>query len=177
MKISECRFEGGCLHLKTSDEDARRFAYRFKPGEFEILPAKKKRSLDANAMCWAMCEKIAKAVGMTKEDVYRKNIKECGYYTPLPIKENAVEAFARIWAGHGTGWIVDVVDDSKIPGYKLVFAYEGSSQYDTLQMSRFIDHLIQDAEALGIDTLSDREKSLLLEDWHEKSVKQKSKGV
>lgn len=72
---------------------------------------------------------------------------------------------------------MDVVDDSKIPGYKLVFAYEGSSQYDTLQMSRFIDHLIQDAEALGIDTLSDREKSLLLEDWHEKSVKQKSKGV
>ena len=83
-----------------------------------------------------------------------------------------MEEFQRIWKGHGTGWFAEIVDDSKIPGYKLVFAYHGSSTYDTAQMSRLIESLIQDAQAVGIETLSEREKSLLLEDWENGKVKE-----
>ena len=165
MRIGAARYEGGKLILETMDADARRLAYNFKPGEYQIVKAKKPRSLDANAYCWALCTEISKAVGVTKEEVYRDAIKGVGEHTPLPIREDAVDEFKRIWAGHGVGWFVEVVDDSKLPGFKLCFAYQGSSVYTVEQMSRLIDALKQDAEAVGIDTISEREKSLLLEAW------------
>ena len=165
MIISGAKYIGGQLILETMDADARKLAYKFQPGDYQLVKAKKPRSLNANAMCWQLCTEIARAVGVTKEEVYRDAIKSVGEYTPLPIREDAIEEFNRIWAGHGTGWFVEIIDDSKLPGYKLCFAYQGSSVYTVPQMSRLIDFLVQDAEALGIDTLTEREKSLLLEDW------------
>lgn len=165
MLIEGARIEGGELILTTRDPSARQFAYNFKEGNYEIKRKPKKRSLNANAYCWDLCTRIAAAVGMSKEDVYRKNIREVGTYTPMPIKEEAIEEFGRIWGAHGTGWFVDVVDDSKIKGYKLIFAYHGSSTYSTAEMSRLIDNLIQDAKSIGIETLSEREKSLLIGEW------------
>lgn len=165
MKISAAKYMGGQLILDTMDADARKLVYNFKPGEYQLVKAKKPRSLDANALCWRLCTEIAKAVGVTKEEVYRDAIKGVGEYTPLPIKEAAVDEFKRVWAGHGVGWFVEVVDNSKLPGFKLCFAYHGSSVYDVAAMSRLIDALMQDAKALGIDTITEREKSLLLEEW------------
>ena len=165
MIISGAKYIGGQLILETMDADARKLAYKFQPGDYQLVKAKKPRSLNANAMCWQLCTEIARAVGVTKEEVYRDAIKSVGEYTPLPIREDAIEEFNRIWAGHGTGWFVEIIDDSKLPGYKLCFAYQGSSVYTVPQMSRLIDFLVQDAEALGIDTLTEREKSLLLEEW------------
>ena len=165
MKISAARYEGGKLILETMDADARKLVYNFKPGDYQLVKAKKPRSLDANALAWKLCTEIANAVGVTKEEVYRDAIKGVGEYTPLPIREDAVDEFKRIWAGHGVGWFAEVVDNSKLAGFKLCFAYQGSSVYTVEQMSRLIDALMQDAEALGIDTMSEREKSLLLEAW------------
>lgn len=133
--------------------------------DITVKKHRNKRSLDANALMWCFCEKIAKAVGITKEEVYREQIRQVGEFTPLPIKENAVDSFSYIWSKHGIGWFVDVVDDSKLTGYKLVFAYAGSSTYDTKQMSRLIDNIMQEARNLGIETLSDSERSLLLDAW------------
>lgn len=123
------------------------------------------RSLDANGLLWQLCTQIANKLGITKEEVYRRALKEVGEYTPLPIKAEAVESFSRIWSEHGTGWFVDVIDDSKLEGYKLVFAYQGSSTYDTKQMSRLIDNVMQDAKAMGIETKDPNEVKSLLESW------------
>lgn len=169
MRVDAASYADGGLVLKTSDPAARRFAYGFKPGEYEIVKAKKRRSLDANAMCWWLCSQIAEAARTTKEAVYIRAIKDIGEYTPLPIRADAVDAFAKVWGAHGTGWPVEVVDDSKLPGYKLVFAYHGSSVYDTKAMSRLIDYLIDEAKNVGIDTMSEAEKALLLEDWGKQS--------
>lgn len=165
MRIDGIRIEGGEVILTTNDPAARRIAYDFKPGEYELKKVRKKRSLNANAFCWDLCTRIGQAVGETKEAVYRRNIREVGRYTPMPIKEEAIEEFQRIWSGHGVGWFADVIDNSKIPGYKLMFAYHGSSLYDTEEMSRLIDSLIQDAKSIGLETLTERERSLLLEEW------------
>ena len=170
MRIEKAQYMGGRLILETTDPDAVKFAYNFKPAEYQITKGKKRRSLDANAYCWVLCTEIGKAVHMPKEDVYRRNIREVGDYTPLPIKAEAVGEFSRIWAGHGIGWFVDVIDDSKIPGYKLCFAYQGSSVYDVSQMHRLLENLIQDAKSVGVDVISEREKSLLLEGWNEKQT-------
>lgn len=165
MKLAGAKRAGNTLILETYDPAAWRFLISFKPGEYEITVKKQKRSLDANRYMWALCTKIGELLAMPSEDVYRNAVRDVGVFTPLPIREDAVEEFSRIWAGHGIGWFVVVVDDSKLPGYKLVRAYNGSSTYDTAQMSRLIDYIIQDAKALGIETLTDRELSLLKEGW------------
>ena len=59
-----------------------------------------------------------------------------------------------------------MIDDSKIPGYKLVFAYYGSSVYDTEEMSTLIDYLVDDAEQMGIPIpLGKEEMERLKADW------------
>lgn len=116
----------------------------------EIKKWRDHRSRDANALMWAVCQELADAVRSTKEDVYRRAIHDVGEYEPLPIKACAVDRFCANWATKGVGWFADVQDDSKIPGYKLVFAYYGSSTYDTKQMSRLLDYLIDDAQQAGI---------------------------
>lgn len=168
LNIKGFRIDGNDLILHTSHEEALRFALKndpFKEGEFEIKRVLKKRSLSSNAYMWALCSEIADAVGISKEEVYRRNIREGGEYTPLPIKAEAVEEFSRIWSEHGIGWFCDVIDDSKLKGYKLVFAYHGSSSYDTKQMSRLIDRVKADAESVGIVTLPQEKITEMLEEW------------
>ena len=166
MQVSAAKYEAGQLILTVSP-DARMFVYKFKPGDYEIVKAKKKRSLDANAYCWALCTEIAKAVGISKEDVYRRAIAKGNQYAPLTLRPDAVEAFERAWTTKGIGWTIEVVDDA--PGGKLVFAYYGSSAYDTKQMAELIDRLVQNARNLDIEILSERELSLLKDGWSEKT--------
>jgi len=165
MRIESVRRQGDELCLTTKDPDAIRWAYHFKPGEYEIVKAKKKRSLNANSYLWVLIGKISQAVGIPSDEIYRRAIHEAGVFTPLPIRNDAVEDFSRIWEAHGTGWFIDILDDSKLPGYKLVRAYNGSSTYDNQQMSRLIDYVIEDAKALDIETLTPFELDRLKEEW------------
>lgn len=136
--------------------------------DIEIKQHRERRSRDANSFCWALCTEIGNAMvpPMPKEDVYRGAIREVGEYEPLPIKAEAVSTFQERWAGKGSGWFAEVIDDSKIPGYKLVFAYYGSSTYDTKTMSRLIDHLIDETEQMELAIpLSKKEVDRLKETW------------
>jgi hypothetical protein len=142
--------------------------YKEKDVDVDVKQYREKRSLTANAFCWALCSDIAKALRppIPKEEVYRKAIRDVGEYEPFPVKEAAVERFQSRWAGKGVGWFADVIDDSKIPGYKLVFAYYGSSVYDTEEMSTLIDYLVDDAEQMGIPIpLGKEEMERLKADW------------
>lgn len=177
MYIDNVRVAGGELILETKDHAAaRRFAYDFKKGEYDIKRTRKKRSLNANNYCWELCTRIGEAVGIPKEEVYRRSIRDVGAYTPMPIKTEGVDKFSDIWQQRGVGWFVDVIDDSKHEGYKLIFAYHGSSLYDTAEMSRLIDNLIQDAKAVGVEVISESEKALLMQEWNNGEIK-KNKGT
>jgi len=117
----------------------------------EIKKYRKKRSLDANAYAWALIDKIAAELSITKEEVYRNAIKNIGGVSEIVcVRDNAVEKLCEGWAKHGLGWQTEVIE-SKLPGCKNVILYFGSSTYDTKQMSLLIDHLIQDAKALSIE--------------------------
>lgn len=128
----------------------------------EVDKPKDKRSLRSNSFMWEICGRIAEAVKSDKDDIYRMAIRETNNYFPFDINEEEVEDFQRIWKGRGDGWFADVIDnsDSK-PGCKLLFGYYGSSQYDVHQMSDLIDRVLEGAKDLGIEVLSEREKSLL----------------
>ena len=116
----------------------------------EIKKWRDKRSLSANALMWCVCEELAQALKISKIEVYRKAIKDVGVYQPLPIRDDAVDAFCRNWESGGIGWLAEKTDKSKTPGYTLVFAYFGSSVYDTKEFSRLVDCLMDEAEQIGI---------------------------
>jgi hypothetical protein len=124
-----------------------------------------KRSLDANAYAWTLIGKIAEKTGVPKDEVYRKAIKEIGgNYDVVCIKEDAAESLRKAWERNGIGWQTEVML-SKLDGCANVLLYYGSSTYDTGQMSRLIENLIQDCEALGIETKSQAEIDSLLQHW------------
>lgn len=116
----------------------------------EIKKWRDKRRLSANALMWCVCEELSQALKISKIDVYRKAIKDVGVYQPLPIRDDAVDAFCTNWESGGIGWFAEKTDKSKTPGYTLVFAYFGSSTYDSKEFSRLVDCLIDEAQQIGI---------------------------
>lgn len=118
----------------------------------EVKKWKNKRSLDANALLWAICLEIAQALPTphTDREIYRRAVLEVGPYTPVPIREDAVDAMQARWSKQGIAWIAEVEDDSKLKGYKRVRLYYGSSTYDSAEMSRLLDYLVDEATQMGI---------------------------
>ena len=165
LKVEAARYEGGELILKTSSPEARRLAYKFRKGEYELKQSRPKRSLDANAMAWAIIHQIAAAVKISPVEVYRDAVKDIADATEVVcIQEKAVDSFKRLFIGDHVGRQVDTMP-SKIPGCVTLLCTYGSSDYDTRQMSILIDNLLQDAASLGIPTPEDEKINSLLEEW------------
>lgn len=129
---------------------------KLKDGEVNIEIKKycKRRSLDANAYAWVLVDKIATVLRTDKADVYRQQIRNIGGVSEIVCIQNAaLEKFRAAWEKNGLGWQTDTIP-SKIDGCTNVVLYYGSSTYDANQMTQLIDHLIQDAKALGIETMT-----------------------
>ena len=168
MRIENVTFRPGSLTLETYDRDAVVFALKFtKPGEYEIRPVRKRRSLDANAYYWSLCGELADALHMTPQELYLRHIRDLGNYEVYCMQTKAVDDFKRLWCSDHLGRQVET-RESKIEGCTTVLAYYGSSDFDTRQMSRLIDNCIQDCIAAGIETRPQEEIQALLEAWNER---------
>lgn len=134
----------------------------------EVKRWRKKRSLDANAYAWVLMDKIAQATGVPKTEVYRQAIREIGGVSDIvAVPDNAVDKFREGWSKQGIGWQTEILDSK--PGYKRIVVYYGSSTYDTQQMAALIDSLVQEAQALGIETLPPHEIARLNSLWGERN--------
>jgi hypothetical protein len=132
-----------------------------------IAPYRKKRSLDANAYMWQLCQKLAEKLGTTKEAVYKKAIRDVGQFEIIPIRNDAAERWIEIWRGKGLGWFAEVMDDSKLKGYKKVITYYGSSVYDSREMSVLVDYIVQECKDQEIETLPEHELAALCEVYNQ----------
>jgi hypothetical protein len=132
----------------------------------EVKEYRRKRSLDANSYAWVLIHKLAEATRLTPVEVYREAIRNVGNNaTPLCVREQDVAKIIRSWERNGLGWVVDNLGMSQVRGCRNLLAYHGSSTYDTEQMSRLIDNLVQDCKALDIETLPPEKLALLKEEW------------
>lgn len=130
----------------------------------EIKKYRNKRSLDANAYMWVLISKLEEKVNISKDVIYKDAIKNIGVYEVIPVKNEAVERFIEAWTKNGLGWVCETTK-SKLEGYTNVLAYYGSSTYDTAEMSRLIDLIVQDCKQLNIETMSKEELDSLIESW------------
>ena len=119
----------------------------------KVTTYSKRRSLSQNAYMWVLIGELAAKLKIGKDDVYRTYIRDNGIYEVIPIKAEAVERFTNVWAARGLGWVCEVLRESKIGGYVNVIAYYGSSSYNSAEISRIIDAVIEDCKAQGINTM------------------------
>lgn len=134
-----------------------------------ITKKNKRRSLNANAYAWVLCEKIAhelsKSAYISKNDVYKRVIQEAGTFTYLPIKNDAISRFIEIWQGHGLGWHAEDAGPAKTEGYTIVRAYHGSSVYTVDEMRRLIDALVDECNQLNIPLENNDYINSLINEW------------
>lgn len=131
----------------------------------DIKQWREKRSLDANAYFWVLCDKLAAKLRVTKTEIYRNAIKEIGGNSEtVCVIDKAAEKLRSGWEHNGLGWITEC-SDSKIDGCKNVVLYYGSSTYDKEQMARLIDNIVQDCKAQGIETMTPKQLLAIKEEW------------
>ena len=150
------------------DGDPRELCEKLKDVQIdvEIKKHRQRRSLDANAYAWVLIGKIAEAMHIDRAEVYREAIRAIGgTNTIVCVPDKAVETLLDGWKSKGMGWQTETMP-SKIKGCTNVVLYYGSSTYDTRQMSLLIDHLVQDAKALGIETMTPQELEAMLGQHH-----------
>lgn len=136
-----------------------------KAWDVVITKHRQKRSLDANAYCWKLLDEIASRLHESKETLYRGYIKNVGGNAYQGVFEKSdIDKVAKLWSDRGIGWGVRVIGERQ-DGKWDVEMYYGSSAFDTAQMSRLIDLIVQDCIALDIPTKSPDELEQLVKEW------------
>lgn len=158
---------GGKVVLMLDTDLSAEYLDEIKDKELKVQVSvwRQDRSLNANNYCWKLLDEIAQRMHGTKEEVYQDIISKVGVFEILPIRNEAVDNFVEKWQSRGLGWVCNIMRDSKIPNYTNVIAYYGSSVYNTKEMSRLIDEVVQEAQALGVQTKTPQELAELKNLW------------
>lgn len=120
-------------------------------------PFKRKRSLDANAYFWVLCDKIAKRLGSDKWTIYLLQLSKYGVFADLEAKVQALQMLRDKFR------YVEVLQEGEESC--KVRCYFGSSTYNTHEMSDLLNGTVSDAEGLGIETITPAEKARMLALW------------
>ena len=136
-----------------------------KAYDVEIKEHREKRSLDSNAYAWVLIDRLAEKLRIPKTEIYRRYIREIGGNNEtVCVTAEAADKLRSGWEHNGLGWQTDTMS-SKLPGCVRVVLYYGSSTYDTAQMSRLIDLIVQDCREQGIETLPPDKLAGMMEEW------------
>ena len=133
----------------------------------DLKKYRKKRSNDANAYTWVLLGELQNVLNIPKEEIYRDLIRNIGSYEIVPVKNEAVERFRQAWSKNGLGWITETMK-SKLEGFTNVVAYYGSSTYNTKEMARLTELLVEECKQFGIETKPQAEIDSLLKEWDKK---------
>ncbi len=147
-----------------------------KKYQAEIKEYRKKRSLDANAYCWVLLHKLSAAIGLPAQEIYKKLIPDIGGNSEIVcVQEQAADRLVKLWNRNGIGWVTESFP-SKIPGCINVILYSGSSSYDSAQMSRLVDLVVQECKQLDIETATPDELATMKARWADYEQTHKGDG-
>ncbi len=162
-EIADLQFDlqGNQLLTLRIRGDARRLYDTFKDKVLSVLfkEYRKRRSKNANAFCWAMCNEIANLLRTDKDSVYLTMLKRYGQSAVISIRSDIpFGGYLKYFEVEGES----TLNGKDFTHYKV---FKGSSEYDTREMSIFLDGIVSEAQALGIPVLSDSELALLKDEW------------
>lgn len=172
LTFTEAKLEGGWLMVKPTREDMGKAMaivrnMKQKLYTLTIKVFRKKRSTDANAKLWALLSDLSEVLHIPPEEIYQGYIPDVGgNYRIVPVKPEEIPDWEKDWCKGHIGRMIDDMGpciSKDLSGYHNLKLYRGSSEYDSATFSRLLELVLQDCRQLGIETLSEREKSLLLE--------------
>lgn len=134
----------------------------FKIGELLTIVIdkfRKKRSIEANRYAWKLITEIANAVRLSKEEVYLSMLEHYG-------QSEMINAVATVPIHHYLKYYKEIGEmDFGGVTYKNYIVYKGSSEFDTKEMSIFIDGIVHEAKQLGIETMTPDEIARMKSLW------------
>lgn len=126
---------------------------------FEIKEYKEKRSLNANNYCWKLITEIANIMRMSKEEVYLKMLVDYGQSEIVSILSNIdIKGYFKYYRVDG----YSLLHGKEFTHYRV---YKGTSEYDSKEMSIFIDGVVQEAKQLDIEVRTPLEIEKLKREW------------
>ena len=122
---------------------------------------REKRSLNANAYAWLLIAKIADIHNASKEEIYLQMLKHYGQSEIISVLAHIqLGGFIKYYEEIGEG----TVNGKVFKHYKV---FKGSSEYDTREMSIFIDGIVSEAQDLNIQTKTPAQLAELKSLWGE----------
>ena len=109
-----------------------------------------RRSLNANAYAWKLIGELAEKMNLDADEIYRDQIRHVGVSEIIEVSARAATLLEKTWGNNGVGWFTEIIMKSRET--VTMKMYYGSSVYNTKQMARLIDNLVQDCKAVGIPT-------------------------
>lgn len=129
--------------------------------DIELKKHREKRSLNANAYCWVLLQKLAEKLNTSKDDLYLIMLERYGQFTHLVVKPNVVDKVKEEWR---TCRVLGEITVNGKKGIQLQ-CYFGSSTYNSKEMSTFIDGIISECKEQGIETMTPNELERLKIEW------------
>ena len=127
---------------------------------FKIEEYKEKRSLNANNYVWKLITEIGNILRKSKEEVYIQMLKDYGQSEVISIASSiSPKGYFKYFEEIGRS----TLNGKEFVHYKI---YKGTSEYDTKEMSIFIDGVVQEAEQLGIETKTPKQLEELKRMWN-----------
>lgn len=125
--------------------------------DIKITKHRNKRSLDANAYYWLILGQIADAMKIDKEQLHKDYLRHYGVITQamLPVKGN----------GYFKYYDLDGIREINKNRFYVYNVYKPSSEMNTKEMSHLIDGIVEEAKAIGIETMTPSELQILKEEW------------
>lgn len=122
---------------------------------------KQKRSLDANNYSWQLQSQMAKVLNRRLDDIHNEMVLQYGVLETYSILKQAFESAKRLF-----DYFV-VLGESKVNDKEFIHVRVGlgTHTYDTKEMSKFIDGVVQEAKDLGIETRTPKEIAELKSLW------------
>lgn len=122
---------------------------------------REKRSLNANNYAWKLMTEIGNRTRQSKEDVYFLMLKRYG-------QSEMISVMAHIPIGEYVKHCEEA-GESTLNGklFKHYRVYKGSSEFNTEEMSIFIDGIVSEAKDLGINTDTPEQIAKMKDLWGE----------
>lgn len=125
----------------------------------DLKKYRNKRSLNANAYAWCLIGRIADIIRAGKDEVYLKMLKRYGQSELVSVLSHIpVDQYFKYYEEAGES-------DLNGKSFKHYRLYKGSSEFDTREMSVFIDGIVSEAKNLGIQTETPEQIANMISLW------------
>lgn len=133
---------------------------------FECVEKRNKRSISANAYFHVLCGKVAEMTSQSLTEVKNQMIADYGQLDTemgtVILRDDIEWKKLQTLHLHPTT-ATRSLDDGKL--YRVYYVMRGSHTYNSKEMNRLIEGMVQEAKAVGVETMPPAELEQLIGRW------------